>query len=266
MKTEIREITPATAKEMLKRNINNRPVSRPHVGFLSREMKAGNWCFDGQPIRLSEGGAVLDGQHRLEAIIESATVQTFLIIKGIETKAFQVMDTGRNRTSGDVFAIEGIENSTTAAATTRVIIKHFEGSHSQQHNRTTRSSNTEVLEYYKRNKDIGAFVKEAKKLNKEFNKFLSVSQIGAFSYIMAKKNTEVSSEFWKKLCSGVGIVENSAIHALRNRLISDKLSNQQIKNIERVALIFKAWNKHRKNEQVKVLFWNAKNEKFPTLI
>ena len=61
MKTEVRVVTPAIAKELLKRNPNNRKLNEAHVSRLEKQMNNGQWIFDGQPIRISPSGSVLDG-------------------------------------------------------------------------------------------------------------------------------------------------------------------------------------------------------------
>ena len=41
MKTEVREINPEVASEMLKKNYNNRKLTKSNVRFLSKQMKEG---------------------------------------------------------------------------------------------------------------------------------------------------------------------------------------------------------------------------------
>jgi hypothetical protein len=71
MRTEVREINPTIAKEMLKRNFNNRKLNETHIRNLSNQMKLNNWLFDGTPLKFDKYGRLLDGQHRLNAVIES---------------------------------------------------------------------------------------------------------------------------------------------------------------------------------------------------
>jgi hypothetical protein len=124
MKTEIRKISPEIAKNMLLLNPNNRRLSKSHVDFLTKEMINNNWIFDGQPIRFNHSGGLLDGQHRLNAIINSKTTQEFLIVSDIRNDAFKVMDTGRARTAGDVLHIHGGTHSMVLASAIRFILNH----------------------------------------------------------------------------------------------------------------------------------------------
>jgi len=63
-------ITPSIAKGYLENNQNNRRVKDTKVKLYAREMMAGRWKEGtAEFIKISKAGNVLDGQHRLLAII-----------------------------------------------------------------------------------------------------------------------------------------------------------------------------------------------------
>lgn len=266
MKTEIKTITPDVAKEMLKRNPNNRKLSAKHVNFLAEQMKAGQWLFDGQPIRVSEAGALLDGQHRLNAIIKSGFPQDFLLISGINTDAFKVMDTGKNRTSGDVLTVNGVPYATATGSAIKLIRGLQKGQTMESKTRELINSNTEVLNFYKQDSEnIDEAVKEAHRLYREFDRVLEVSVIAGLMYLTTKQHYTQSSHFWNSLCLGTGLDANSPIRLLRNRLIKDKFSNAKMKKSYKLHLIIKAWNHYRKGNTPKWLKI-MEGEKFPRII
>jgi len=63
------EVTPSMAARWLEGNTHNRPVNNGHVERLASEMKAGRWRLTHQGVAFSPGGRLLDGQHRLWAIV-----------------------------------------------------------------------------------------------------------------------------------------------------------------------------------------------------
>lgn len=265
MKTELRDITPEIAGQMLKRNHRNRKPSKGNVKFLTREMNNGNWVFDGSPIRLTEDGRLLDGQHRLTAIVESGTTQQFLIVSGIKAETFKVMDTGKGRNSSDVFSIEGISNATIASATSRIVMRHSKGI-SYEEGIGFKPSNTDLLTFYNDNSKIEEFVAKSDLLYREFNKVIPASTIAGFGYLMAEKSITHSEEFWNKVCTGLALEKGSPMKVLRDKLIADKFSKSSLPYQQKTALIFKAWNHFRKGKKIKYLKWNKENEKFPVLI
>lgn len=94
------EITPIMAQEMLEYNNCNRPLSRSTVAKYAGMMKQGEWYLSHQSIAFTEddqGQLVLvDGQHRLAAVIQSGEPVKFSVIyHAIQTP---YIDTVRNRT------------------------------------------------------------------------------------------------------------------------------------------------------------------------
>ena len=72
MRFEVITITPAIADALLKNNCANRRISLKTVDLYARDMMNGKWEKDNpSPIVLSESGKLLDGQHRLLAVIRS---------------------------------------------------------------------------------------------------------------------------------------------------------------------------------------------------
>jgi len=68
---EIVEVTPALAAAWLDQNENNRPVNWNYVAQLARDMKAGRFPCTHQGIAFDTSGRLIDGQHRLWAVLEA---------------------------------------------------------------------------------------------------------------------------------------------------------------------------------------------------
>jgi hypothetical protein len=102
---QLTTITPEEAARWLKCNHVNRPVRRRHVEFLAREIKDGHWMLNGAAIVISENEEILDGQHRLLAIIEAGEPIKTIVIYGIDKAAFKTIDTGAVRTGSDALSL-----------------------------------------------------------------------------------------------------------------------------------------------------------------
>jgi hypothetical protein len=95
--TELRWITPPLARELLKRNTDNRPLRPSHVTALRAAMTRGEWQHTHQCIAFSSDGDLLDGQHRLEAL-SGMLDNNFAILMEVKTgfdrnTVFPVIDT-----------------------------------------------------------------------------------------------------------------------------------------------------------------------------
>lgn len=108
MDVRIETITPAKAKEYLSHNMVNRLLNKARVDAYARTMKSGNWQLNGEAIRFNKNGELIDGQHRLNAIIKAGIPVSIVIMTDIDN-AVSIYDRGRNRSVSDALIIEGMD-------------------------------------------------------------------------------------------------------------------------------------------------------------
>lgn len=93
-------ITPQMAKEMLKKNCINRPLSQNTINAYAYDMKEGNWDKDSDSaISFDTEGKLRNGQHRLNAIIKAGVPVTTQVCYGCSPDA--IFDAGRRRSDRD---------------------------------------------------------------------------------------------------------------------------------------------------------------------
>lgn len=63
-------VTPELALSLLGKNRKNqRPLAARRVREMARAMKTGGWISNGDVIRIDKNGSLIDGQHRLSAVV-----------------------------------------------------------------------------------------------------------------------------------------------------------------------------------------------------
>ena len=107
MKTELLTITPEMALDMLSKNSSNRKVRNSRVQFYAEQMKHGNWHLTGQTITFDKNGQLLDGQHRLYALVEAEVSLPFLVVTDAEPVT--EYDCGLPRNMQDRLLLGGIK-------------------------------------------------------------------------------------------------------------------------------------------------------------
>lgn len=93
------DISPELAARILESNYDgNRNVNARFVNTLAKDMESGRFVSqNGQTITITDGGTLLDGQHRLSAIVQSGVTLPFLVCIIPDDKAesaFRTMDSG----------------------------------------------------------------------------------------------------------------------------------------------------------------------------
>lgn len=98
------EITPEKARRLLENNTGNRKLYQNTVDGYARDMIAGRWQLTHQSVAIDQFGNIIDGQHRLTAIVQSGvTVNVYVATYKEETTALNKMiDRSRSRTAVDI--------------------------------------------------------------------------------------------------------------------------------------------------------------------
>lgn len=111
-RTEWVDVTPALAKEWLKKNcVLNRPLSLTTVGEYARLMEIGNghdgWDSEAPhtPIAFDWDDNLVNGQHRLRAIIASGRTIRCLVMWNVDPESYRNTDQGKIRGASDHFAV-----------------------------------------------------------------------------------------------------------------------------------------------------------------
>lgn len=249
-------ITPDIARMMLENNIGNRPVSKDTVECYARLMQNCEWSITPDAIGFDTNGRLINGQHRLMAIIKSNTAQTFFVVDDLPLDAFSVTDEGKKRNASDILFIgRKIKNCTTMASIIRSYIVLSKGKRSEgTGNRVIAPNNEQVLKKYDEHtyvfdKICDATMKYHAKLN-----ILKKSEIGSiFAYLVFDKNYKFDyvKYFFDELFYGNNGDYN--ISLLKERLIKDKLKNYTIKYAAKLSLIAKVWNAYVEGKVYKSL-------------
>lgn len=266
MKYGIETIDPEIAKEMLKGNFDNRAASKRHVDFLSAQMKSGKWKFGGDPIRIAASGRILDGQHRLQAIIQANYTDEFLVIREMDETVFDVLDTGKPRGAADVLEIKKIPQSSKIATLVSKILLYdrdiffFKGRGSGIG--AKKVSNSEILKYAESNLDrLHYLVKEGSRRYLVFKPITS-AMFSFLQYLFDQLSEEDSAIFLDKLAHGTGLEVGSPILLLRNRFIEEAAAKTTLPERWKLALAIRAWNHFRQGNTLKVL-QHATSSEFP---
>lgn len=106
MYTEIVTVTPELAAEWLKKNTDNRALRNWHVESLASAILRDEWVLTHQGVAFSTDGRLIDGQHRLAAIVRANRPVLISVTRNVVESAFKTIDQGIKRTLSDVFGVD----------------------------------------------------------------------------------------------------------------------------------------------------------------
>ena len=250
-------ITPEIAGDLLSANPHNRRLRDVRVRRYAADMLEGRWVQNAETIKISPRNEIVDGQHRLTAIITSHTSQWMLVARNVPFS--NTIDTGDPRIISDILLIRGENNTKYLGAALGFLYRY----------RTTgvfaRSAGSQQLKNYQLEEllDKEPNIKQHITPSSELSKRLSPGQgiFAALRYLLFEIDEDYAYVFWDGLATGVDLKSTSPIYRLRERLA--KGSKIKLNHTEIAALTFKAWNAYRKGDKMQVLAWRAAKEPMP---
>lgn len=231
-------MTPDIALKILnERNNKNRSLRNTVVSRYSRDMSDNRWRLNGEPIILDDAGHLLDGQHRLNAIVNADRNVEIVLLVGVQSDSMESLDQGIVRTTGDVLGIAGEVNTLQLAAAASWMWRH---ENNKLSNSTCRPTRAEAFDIIERHPKLRASVSAAGSLARGLAGGLSIH---AFLHCLFTEISPADADFfYKSLNEGVGLSSTSPILALRNRL-ADRTN--RFTPFEYIDLTVKAWNLYR---------------------
>lgn len=260
IKAELMTITPVWAARMLEtKNIGNRSMKLSHVDSLAREITAGRWKVNGDTICFN-GDRLIDGQHRLAAIVKAGVAVQSLVVEGVASDVFETKDTGVRRSAGDTLGCHGETWANRLAAMLALVDRYCTGRMALSFS----YSNSEVvllLAKYPGARD--AIHSLAKK-----GYLAPPSVIDACHYLFGRKDPQLAASFMDKILRGSGISEGDPEYVLREKLVLNSLSTAKLSKNQIMAMFIKAWNAAREGRKISLLRWVEKGdhaEPFPII-
>ncbi len=278
---EVIEITPEVAEQLLGKNTHNRNLRKSHVSEYAEAMRTGNWLFDGTPFRIGVNGVLLDGQHRLHAIIESGTTQKGVILRGLDPVSQFVTDTGSKRSFADALTLSGEKDATNIASVATALFVWDKGgsaarsarggigvpssASAEYRARNIAPSIPQLLSYFQLHAEE---IRGATALARNVRKSVPLTtKVAGLTYaVFSRIDQDDADDFFSLLQTGENLSAKDPILILRNRLIADFANRAVTPPHLTLAYIIKAWNFWRDGAEISIIRYKpngSQKETFP---
>lgn len=254
------------AEDLLGTNVHNRNQRSRKQNLYAVAMLRGKWRQAGEPIKFSNTGLLLDGQHRLNALVQAATEGAtigrdtklppnpdvkieLMVVRGLEASAQEVMDSGIPRRLYDALALREEHSTTLLAAILRIIYAWKTGERRNLAKGDV-ANGVDLLDMFEENPDLYRnLARQATNLRNKVR--LTPAVLALCLWLFDSRDADDAEGFWEKLANGENLTKGDPIYELRERLKdmpSGKRSTAYL-----TALTIKAWNLHRFGQTVQVL-------------
>ena len=268
---KIETVTPAQAKKWLEGNVDNRKLRESRVLYLARILKDEEWELTGDAIVFDDQGVLINGQHRLTAVVIADKPARFIILRGVPTKAQEVMDQNLSRSVADQLQRRGVAYPHVIASALKWLYQfnYMEETGNIHYSDTSmHPSLRQLLHIFDENLELVDEVAGTSKLT--YHLKVRPGPTLAAKHRLIQIEPEEAEIFFKHLAEGVGLAKDDPIRRLREWCLVDKSSirgSGRAPTYRYLAQVFKAWNYWREGESIQRLTWvfsPTKREPWPT--
>jgi hypothetical protein len=253
--------TPALAMQILDNNNDmNRSIRQARVEKYASDMRAGKWLMNGETIKFTKEGKLLDGQHRLWAVVLAEVPIDMLVIEGLDKEAMVTIDTGAARTFSDVASIRGLKNTNVVSAAARIM---YWFTLPQRGSFTSASPTHSQLEQVLI--DHPDLIEIARTPGpKGSHKIVPTGPLAFVRTVQRRINEQVSDEWTELLATGANMSTTHPVFLLRNRMINRPIKYRMPTEII-LALTIKSWNMYITGKERQVLLFKE-TDPFPDFL
>ncbi len=264
---EVVHLTPQAARELLERNGRNRSLREDYVRKLAGAMERGEWVVNGEPIQIAESGALLNGQHRLSAIVTSGVTVPMLVVRGLPEETRMTMDGGTRRNLSDVLALHGQSDTTNLGAMLGMLHRYRNGDRLDNSGRTAPTA-TEALALLDNEPEVKEYLPLGRKVFRDTRMRVSVSAL--LAYLFDEVDPGEGKRFFGTLCTASVEPQGSPVRALRSILDrSWSERSYRLSTYVLCAMTIKAFNAWREGREMTLLLFRpsgASREAFPKIL
>lgn len=238
MQCQIVEVTPELAEKWLKQNTRNRRIRDRVAIAYARDMEAGRWAENGEAIKFAADGTLLDGQHRLNAIVLAGVTVTMLVITGLANATQETMDAGSKRTTSDAFSLRGETNFSILSSVAKRVWMWDQGDFRFTGAAPTTAECAALLEErpdLRRSADIGARVRQSFKP-------LPPSITGTAHHLFTRLDANEAVWFFQRVADGAELPKGHPVLTLRARAVADAAEQRNNRADRHMAYLIRTWN------------------------
>ncbi len=268
------DVSPPLAEKWLERNRGNRKVREDRVDRYAEQMRDGEWMVSPDAIAFSYTGKLINGQHRLKAIMQLDRGESVecLVASGLDPDAFKIADVGVKRTGADVLRIEGFKSAEEMAAVSRLLALWHQDRLEELH-RYENVRNSVIVDIASASRERLTETIEKVGADKKALNGLMPRSLMAFAYFAYKPTFPERAEFFlngfmhEKNYPNIDWEEayeegvKNPIKILRDKM---RLNYKELSRKAKLALLVKAMNAYCLERPMKQLRWRS-NESFPEL-
>jgi hypothetical protein len=231
------QITVERARLLLSKNKNNRHIKAKKLDVLVSALLESKFLINGDTICFDINGRLVDGQHRLKAVIETGEEFMAVIVEGLSTNAMEVIDRVSPRRLRDALTMDGYSGSTILEGGINLVLSL---DHLWKNDLLTFNKIITVqdgMEWFKNNRDIEVFSSP----NGWIRTYYKTNFYCGLGFLFRQNNAETAREFFRILEEGHP-EKDHPIQVLQDDIMETRKGTDRYQRMELLANSILAFN------------------------
>lgn len=216
----IERITPQRALEYLEKTIGNRKLRNEQVVAYAAQMTRGEWRVNNNAITFDSNGNLIDGHHRLYAVVIADIVVTMSVLRGVDPEARFTIDTGVVRDMTDQLIFNKVGYAKLRATYVRAAVRIVTGSPIPIKTMETFNAWYPIFEG-----GIEAYLT----LNAPAHRHMKAGQVAAPLIVAHKLNPDAVEALIVALRDGANLKLSNPAHTLREFLVQEISGERRVR-------------------------------------
>jgi hypothetical protein len=229
-------IDSATAARYLNSGGRTRQPIPAHVQALASDIQRGRWMLNAQPICFSASGRLINGMHRLMAVVAvNGRIRT-PVVRGLPDAAGATYDIQPKRIAAAESPTGDFGDQGLATAMANLFWRYERRTDRTQYKRAGAAEIREILTQHPRLIELRSFARRMVEYGRS-------SVMGYGAYVMEREDAETATIFLKALSTGADLAEGHPILGLRNTL--QRLRREGASQTDQLSTLLAGWRRYR---------------------
>ncbi|WP_338663896.1 GAF domain-containing protein [Pararoseomonas sp. SCSIO 73927] len=229
-------ITPGEAARDLRAGGPGSTPSRNSVDAITRDIATGRWKLNAQPICFSGTGRLLDGHHRLMAVVAANTPIPVLVVRGLSDVAAGTYDRHTPRSSAVRHPLGSFGDAALAAAMANLLWRREHRNPTVRAKKATPAEVQQILEEHPRLLALRGF-------GRRMIDFGRASVMGYAAYVIEREHPAKAAFFLRAIETGANLAEGHPVLALRDQM--QRLRREQATQDEQFEAFMEGWQRFK---------------------
>ena len=262
VKVSKRLITPVEAQIILDTKLGaNRKMKLHYAESMADAWDRGEYIQTGDTLKYDRNGQLIDGQHRLMAVVLSGQITEFVVVEGIDPDAIRVIDAElAKRSLADQLGIIGFKNTAALATVVRASWAMEQNGKPQLsgHGGLTMA---QAIDFIERRSTIEASAVAGRKFAQRTSG-ITAREFGALFDIMHHTEPGVADNFFDQVSNEYGDKGSPAVRLVSRTKAHEAQEQHSVRHV--MGLFIKAWNAEVEGRKPRSLKMD-RDEPFPAI-